>query len=108
MYLIVWRFVVKRGRESEFEEHYGASGSWASLFARAEGFLGTQLMRDADGSRRYVTIDQWRSKDDFDRFFEANRTDYARLDALCAELTESEERLADSDTAAPPLHDRKS
>ena len=43
----------------EFERHYDASGAWAQLFRKNAGFQGTQLLRDAENSRRYLTVDRW-------------------------------------------------
>ena len=108
MYTIVWSFVVKPGREAEFEEHYGAAGTWASLFEKGSGFVKTELVRDAPPSRRYVTIDTWQSKEDFERFAAANHEEYARIDAMCEELTEREDQLAASEITALPLHREQS
>ena len=44
-------------------------------------------------TRRYVTIDYWASKAQYDAFLERFREDYAALDLRCEALTEIEERV---------------
>ena len=45
-FVYVWEFQVDETRSVDFERHYGPCGTWAALFARAPGYLGTQLLRD--------------------------------------------------------------
>jgi len=61
VYVIVWAFRPWPGREIEFEQAYGPVGRWAILFREAPGYLGTDLLRAADGSGRYLTVDRWQS-----------------------------------------------
>jgi len=50
-HVILWEFLVKPGREKEFERIYGPEGDWARLFARAEGYVRSDLLRDlSDGA----------------------------------------------------------
>ena len=58
MYVILWRFRLRMGRESEFERAYGPSGEWALLFRRDDSYLGTELLRRSDDSREYLTLDR--------------------------------------------------
>jgi heme-degrading monooxygenase HmoA len=58
---IIWEFTVRDGRVAEFEKLYSATGSWAALFRRSPGFVGTALLRDTQTPHRYVTIDRWDS-----------------------------------------------
>src|SRR5262249_62168237 len=71
----------------------GPAGAWARLFARAAGYLGTELLRDAAAPGRYLTIDRWASAADFERFEHEHRADYEALDARCIEWTEEETAL---------------
>lgn len=90
---LVWEFVVRPGCEAAFVDRYGPDGDWARLFGRADGFLGTQLLRDRNDDRRFLTIDRWQSAEAhaaFRRHFEA---EYTELDRQLEALTVSERNL---------------
>jgi heme-degrading monooxygenase HmoA len=89
-YLIVWTYDVTPGAESDFSAAYGPDGDWAKLFARAPGFLGTELY--ADGAR-FLTLDRWASKAAFDAFQTAFGDAYAGLDQKLAHLTQAQQRI---------------
>jgi heme-degrading monooxygenase HmoA len=93
MYVILWRFRLRMGRESEFERAYGLSGEWALLFRRGEGYLGTELLQRSDDSREYLTLDRWASRDAYEAFRACWSSEYRRLDRPLEELTEEEEAL---------------
>jgi 8-oxo-dGTP diphosphatase len=97
-HVILWEFRVRPGCESAFEAAYGAEGDWASLFRRAPGYLGTELLR-APETGRYVTIDRWVSSAAFEAFRDAHRREYDELDRRCAELTVEERPLGHFDLA---------
>jgi heme-degrading monooxygenase HmoA len=92
-YVIVWEFRPRPGVETRFEEAYGHEGVWAKLFQRAEGFLGTALLRDEKDRRRFLTIDSWVSKQAYEAFRAAYRSAYQSLDGECEGLTESENEI---------------
>jgi heme-degrading monooxygenase HmoA len=77
-HVIIWEFVVREGREREFEEVYGSKGAWAVLFAKSAEHLGVELLRDTAAPRRFVTIDRWTSKDSFARFRQEHLADTRR------------------------------
>ena len=91
MIALVWRFDVRAQHREAFEAAYGPEGDWARLFARGEGFRGTELLRGGDGA--YLTIDRWRSAEDFDAFIAAHRADYEALDRTMRDWTLAEERI---------------
>src|SRR5262249_27741931 len=93
MVVIVWEFRVVPGSEAPFEAAYGPRGDWAELFGRAEGYLGTELLRDAALPGRYLTLDRWATPDAFARFRAVHGEAYAALDARCEAWTQSETRL---------------
>jgi heme-degrading monooxygenase HmoA len=101
MHIIVWQYDVAAAHVATFERTYASGGAWAALFARAEGFLGTQLLADHDVPGRYVTFDRWRSPADFAAFERAFGDEYARLDATCEGLTLREERLGELVISSP-------
>jgi heme-degrading monooxygenase HmoA len=92
MHHILWEFKVKPGCAGEFEVRYGAEGDWGRLFASAEGFVRTALLRDSERPGRYITIDVWRTRSEFEKFRDANAARYAKIDAACDALT-TEERF---------------
>jgi hypothetical protein len=59
MYVIVWEFVVRSERVDAFVAAYKSDGSWAQLFAQADGYIGTELLSASDRDHmKYVTIDR--------------------------------------------------
>jgi heme-degrading monooxygenase HmoA len=93
MYAIVWRFTVRPGCASEFEQHCGPDGAWAALFHKSEGYRGTRLYRDVSTAGIYVTVDQWESEAAFSAFLARHRAEYDALDRRFAALAVSEEPL---------------
>jgi len=87
---IVWEFYVLEGGEQDFEILYNSEGLWAELFRSSPAYHGTKLLRDTDGTRRYVTIDRWHSHQDFLMLKETFRLEYKAIDEKCEEFTESE------------------
>jgi heme-degrading monooxygenase HmoA len=99
-FAIVWRYKVKKPKAKKFEAAYGPGGDWAKLFQEADGYLWTELLGADDG--QYVTIDYWRSEEDFHAFKEKSATAYAELDAACEALTASEEQIGQFGVRALP------
>lgn len=89
VHVILWEFRVRPGSEPAFEAAYGANGDWARLFRKAPGYLGTELLRAAQEGR-YLTVDRWASRAEFEAFRDAHRQEYGALDARCEELTIAE------------------
>ena len=97
MYLIVWEFIIRKECVSEFEAVYGPGGEWACLFARAEGYVETQLLRDTTNALRYVTLDFWKSREANEKFKQAQQKKYKELDERCQKLTVKETKLGEFD-----------
>lgn len=95
MYRIVWAFDVRAGDAAEFERIYGPGGEWARLFRSGAGYEGTELLRDVSHPDRYVTIDRWQSRADFQRFREQFAREYRALDERCERLTTGEHRIGE-------------
>ncbi len=91
MIAIFWRYEVRSEHRARFEAAYKATGEWAALLGRTEGFEGTTLLRGEDDI--YLTLDHWRSRDDFDSFLEEHGADYRALDQLTEGWTRFEERI---------------
>jgi heme-degrading monooxygenase HmoA len=93
MYVILWRFRPLVGQEREFENAYGSSGDWASLFSRGNGYLGTQLLRHTDDPREYLTVDRWVSRAAYETFLGHFGDEYRQLDDRLQGLAEKETLL---------------
>lgn len=93
MYIIIWEYRVKRGKQAEFEAIYSPNGEWARLFKKDAGYLGTTFIRDTNDTRRYLTIDRWVSKEAYENFMNQRESEYKALDANCEDLTEQESPL---------------
>ena len=97
-YTYIWAFRVHPEHIEAFRRHYGEGGSWAQLFRRAPGYLETQLLQDRTDPLRFMTIDTWRSVEDYEAFRASYASDYAALDRVCEGFT-SEETLIGHFTA---------
>ena len=93
MHLIVWEFVVAVDPDAAFVDAYGPDGEWARLFARADGFLGVELVV-GDEPGTYVTIDRWRDRAAREAFMAEWREEYLELDARLAGITVTERLVA--------------
>lgn len=93
----IWAYRAAEGAEAGFAAAYGAEGDWVGLFRRGAGYLGTELLRAPDG--RWLTIDRWRSRADWDAFLARHRAEYEAMDRACAALTAGEWDLGDWTTA---------
>ncbi len=89
-YVVAWRFDVNPGSEAAFELVYGPEGDWVKLFRRSPGYIKTDLLRDGDVPRRYVTLDYWKSRQAYADFRQGYAAEYAALDARCGALTAGE------------------
>lgn len=95
MYVIIWEFVVRPEKVAEFVAAYKSDGAWATLFSKAEGYIGTKLLRSTDSSQgaTFVTIDRWKTAEDFTRFQEHFGSEYRLLDTQLEGLTSRERKL---------------
>lgn len=93
MIALIWRYEVLEEARPAFEKTYGPTGAWAQLFARGDGFAGTELFKADDGS--YLTLDVWRSRADYDRFMAEHSADYEALDRSTERWTASEHRIGE-------------
>ena len=92
MIAIVWRYRVSASSADAFERAYGPRGDWARLFARAQGYIGTELLR-IDGGDTYLTIDRWAGRSEFDDAKRMLHDDYDALDRRCEAYTLEETSL---------------
>ena len=95
MFVVLWEYEVKPGREPEFEKVYGTGGDWDSLCHSNPNHAGTHLFRGTARQRVYLTTDCWHSRKSYKEFLQARRNDYHTLDAA-AEILISRERHSTS------------
>ena len=94
-HVLVWEFWVRPERRTEFERHYGPDGTWAALFRRSPGYLGTLLLHDRAQELRYVTIDRWDDVESYRGFRASHSREYEAIDRLCEALTTREAALGE-------------
>lgn len=93
MVQIVWVFEARPERLPEFENVYGADGSWAELFRTAEGYIDSALLRDLEKANRFLVIDLWHNLASFESFKQRHAEAYDELDRQCEELTLVESKI---------------
>ena len=99
MFLVLWEFEVKPGREQRFQEVYGPGGDWDSLFRSDPNHAETRLFQDMTRSGVYLTADYWHSRKSYEAFLELRRSEYNRLDAATEDLTLSERHIGSLEIA---------
>ena len=95
MFCYVWEFVAAPGQENAFTHAYGPEGPWVQLFRRDPAYIRTELSRDADNPRRFVTIDYWTTREACRAFRDRVRDEFAAIDRACEQLTEREWHIGD-------------
>jgi heme-degrading monooxygenase HmoA len=98
MYIILWEYHIKPEKREKFEQIYSPTGAWVELFKKGAGYLGTELLRDEENPLRYLTIDRWASKAEYEAFLSTWEQAYAQMDAQCEGLTERESLLRKGNT----------
>ena len=94
-FVYVWEYEVKAEAVDEFERIYSPGGEWTELFENSDGYVRTELHRDADEPLRYITFDYWESREDRDSFRNDYASDCEELDERCSTLTDSESFIGD-------------
>jgi heme-degrading monooxygenase HmoA len=97
MYLIVWRYQVAPNEVATFEQTYGPHGTWAKLFARANGFVATELWKLRCAPHTYIVLDRWSNEQDYWLFRQKFHAPYSELDSQCQGLTEYETLIGQVD-----------
>jgi heme-degrading monooxygenase HmoA len=93
MFAVIWEYEVREGCAAAFAALYGVDGDWVALFREYDGYIGTELLRDTDQPRRFVTIDRWSSAEHYAAFITAAKPRYEQIDARGDALTTSERCL---------------
>ncbi|HLY62751.1 MAG TPA: antibiotic biosynthesis monooxygenase [Terriglobia bacterium] len=96
----VWEFRVQPRCRKTFERIYGPKGDWAQLFKNGKGYLGTELFRDAETPGRYLTVDYWKSKSNYETFRREFDREFRILDKNCESLTTRETSVGSFSSAS--------
>jgi heme-degrading monooxygenase HmoA len=89
-FVIIWEFRINLRKRRAFERAYGPDGDWAKLFREGKGYLGTELIHDTQQPDRYLTMDYWKSRANYETFKKQNRKMYEIIDQNCEALTTKE------------------
>jgi len=83
----IWEFHVKEGCERQFMAMNRRT--WPDFFMTSPRYRSTDIAKNLDNPRVYVTVDKWDSQEDFEQFNKANRDKYLALEEDHKSLYES-------------------
>ena len=81
----------------DFESSYGANGEWVNLFNRHPAFIRTELLKDQKDPMRFLTIDTWKSREQYMSFRKEFQKEYDAIDNKCEAFTLNEQSLGEFD-----------
>jgi len=93
MFVALWEYEVKPGREERFEKAYGPDGDWVRLFRSDTHYYQTRLVQDSLRRGVYLTMDFWESREAYKEFMAGHQQEYEAIDAMGEELTLKERRI---------------
>lgn len=103
LFIAVWAFVVKPAHLRDFERAYGQNGEWVRLFRTGDGYIKTELHRDPERSSCYITLDFWRTREQYEAFREQAKSAYKKIDVRYERLT-ADEQLVGNFADVASLH----
>ena len=95
MFVIIWKYRVKPGRERDFVRVYGREGAWVRFFRKSSGYLGTELREPDSPGGEFETTDRWISRAAFESFKRENRVEYNKIDKHCESLSTDEVKVGE-------------
>jgi ribosomal-protein-alanine N-acetyltransferase len=95
LFIVAWAFEVKPEHQRDFVRAYGPNGEWVRLFRTSDGYIKTELHRDSHNSSRYITLDFWHSREQYESFRDCAVSSYQEIDAKCEQLTQKEQLIGD-------------
>jgi quinol monooxygenase YgiN len=93
MIAVVWQFDVKKGREPEFEELYGADGDWTALSRQTRSYLGSSFLHDQNRPSRYLLIEYWSEMIVYEQHRTSRSSLIESIEARRAEMLDAVEPL---------------
>lgn len=100
MFCYIWEFIVAAPHVDAFTRAYGPEGAWVELFSRDPGYIGTELLRDSEDPRRFLTVDHWISREVWIAFRQRVDEEFQAIDRACEAFTEREAYLGDFELVA--------
>jgi len=97
----LWEYTVPTQHQEQFCLIYGPQGKWVQLFSQSQGYVRTELHRDAHNPNRFLTIDYWVSREARDQFREQFASQFTALDHACEALTVEERFIGDFEIIDP-------
>jgi len=107
-FVIIWEFRINPRKRRAFERAYGPYGDWAEFFREGKGYLGTELIQDKQQPDRYLTMDYWKSRANYETFKKQNRKMYEIIDQKCEALTTKEVEIGKFSRRGPSVASRRS
>ena len=93
VFVRIWEYEVPEAQLDPFVTAYAADGTWAELFGRSRGYIGTELYRDRLSGGRFVTIDLWGDEKRWKSFLDEFQLAYQTRDIQLEGLASSERPL---------------
>ena len=90
MFVYIWEFIIKEDKRKEFLQYYKPGGEWCNLFKKSDSYIKSELLNDKENSRRFISIDYWKSKELFDLYNKKYSKEYDMIDKVCTNFTNSE------------------
>ncbi len=95
MYIYIWKFHVTENKRQAFENLYGLTGAWVTLFKKHPGYIKTEFLCDLKALNTYLTIDCWESQFAYEGFRQRFAEEFEELDKMGGLLTQKEEFIGE-------------
>jgi len=95
MYSVIWKYIVEKENQAEFEFEYGNDGIWTKLFTNSKNYLGSFLKKNIEVVDTYILIDTWTEKHFYEDFKNVNKKSYDELSLSFERLHNKEEKLGE-------------
>ena len=87
----MWKYDVKKGRERDFEEFFGADGEWSAISRHARSYLGSAFLRDQNRPGTYMLIEYWSEMVVYERHRTFKKNAFAALERRRNDLVDASE-----------------
>jgi len=95
MYSVVWKYIVEKENQKEFEKEYGDHGTWAKLFRNSKNYVGSFLKKSIEINDTYLLTDTWTEKKQYEIFMKEYQKIYDELSSEFEILYKKEEKIGE-------------
>ncbi len=95
MYSVVWKYIVEKENQKEFEKEYGNHGTWTKLFSNSKNYVGSFLKKSIEVHNTYLLTDTWTEKKKYQVFKKENQKIYDELSSEFEILYQKEEKIGE-------------